>query len=143
MVLVAGCSDDRATTKNPTVEGIWKEIEQAVDVSDMRKGYDEDLKELYDIDANDIEEYILYTAPSNIEADEIAIIKVKAKDDLKEVENKIGRRVEALGTSFKDYIPEEYYLIEKHIVNTKQNYVLFVVSERADEIADVFDSCFK
>lgn len=140
-VLITGCAD--ANTNIPSTKEIWEEIGQVVDVSQMHVGDDRDLEELYGIGIEDIDEYVLYTAPSNLEADEIVIIKAKDTKDIEIIREKIAKRVETIGTSFKDYIPEEYHLVEKHIVDSKQNYVIFIVSEKADEIEEVFKNSFK
>lgn len=109
----------------------------------MDIGDEEKLKKLYDIDSENLEEYILYIPKSNIEANEIAIFKVKESEDLEEVEEKIKDRVEEQATNFKDYLPDEYYLIEKNVLKTKGNYILFAISEDVDKIEKVFDESFK
>jgi uncharacterized protein DUF4358 len=141
--VLVGCSSDKLSTKNLAVKEIDEKIKQSVDVSNLNKGDKDKLKRLYDVDDNEIEDFILYTAQSNIEADEIAIIKVNKDEKIADVKNKISKRLEEQSASFKDYLPDEYYVIEKHVLKTKGKYILFTISEDAEKIEDIFDECFK
>ncbi|PGL73878.1 DUF4358 domain-containing protein, partial [Bacillus thuringiensis] len=44
---------------------------------------------------------------------------------------------------FKDYLPDEYFLIEKHVLKTKDNYILLAISKDADKVEKTFDKIFK
>ena len=62
---------------------------------------------------------------------------------MEEVEGKIRERLEEQAANFKDYLPDEYYLIEKNVLKTKGNYILFAISEDVDKIEKIFDESFK
>ena len=143
LVISTSCSKKESMDKSPSIEDLNNELKETVDLSNMDIGDEEKLKKLYDIDSENLEEYILYIPKSNIEANEIAIFKVKESEDLEEVEEKIKDRVEEQATNFKDYLPDEYYLIEKNVLKTKGNYILFAISEDVDKIEKIFDESFK
>ena len=109
----------------------------------MRTGNMEKLKKLYDVEEDEVEEFLLYTAPTNIKADELAIIKVKKSESIENIKHNISKRVKKKGNSFKDYLPEEYYLIENHILTTKGNYIFFVISDKAEDIENAFNESFE
>lgn len=134
-----GCSKEKM--KNPAVKDIDSKVKQAVDLSSLKVADYPKLKKLYGISRAEIEDFVFYRAPSNIKADEIAIIKVKEPKYIAAVKEKILKRAEKQATSFRDYVPEEYFLIEKKIIRVKGNYILFAVSKDAEKIADVFDEC--
>lgn len=139
-----GCgSTQKAVVKSPTVKEIFEKVKQAVDLSEMRDGDEAKLKKLYGISKDDVEEFVLLTAPSNIKADELLIIKVKDTNNINGIKEKISSRIEKQTSSFKDYLPDEYYIIQKNIVKTKDNYVIFAVSKNADKIANAFEESFK
>lgn len=142
-LLFVGCSTSKGNIEPVSIQEIWDKIGQSVDVSDMRKGDDGDLKDLYDIDAAAIEEYVLYMPPSNIKANEICIVKARDLKDVKSIKEKLSKRVETIGNSFKDYIPEEYHLVEKHVVNSRHSYVIFIISDEAEQIEKIFNDSFK
>lgn len=138
----AGCVSQKQTP-DPTVEEINAKIGQAVDLSQLRAGDSNKLQKLYGIDASELEDFVLYTAPSNIKAEELAVMKVKDPEKMSSIQAKIKKRIASKAASFKDYIPEEYYLIEKHILETHDNYILFTVSADAEKIKAAFEESFK
>ena len=144
MGFLSGCSSlSKAETKNPTVSEINEKIKQSVDISTLKAGNFVKLKNLYGISKGEIEEFVLYRAPSNIKADEIVIIKVKDSNHVNNVKEKILKRASKQAISFKDYIPDEYYLIEKKEIKVNKNYILFAISKDVEKISNAFDECFK
>jgi len=101
------------------------------------------LKKLYHLDADEVQDFVLYTAQSNVEANELAVIKVKQENQAESVKEKIMKRIEAQEVKLKDYRPEQYYLVEKHILKIKGRYILFTVSKDAEKIESSFDEAFK
>ncbi|MFD3158107.1 DUF4358 domain-containing protein [Haloimpatiens sp. FM7330] len=140
---LAGCGSSKKEVKNPSVGEISKKIGQSVDVSEMRKADSEKLKKLYGINSDELEGFDVYTASTNIKADEIAVMKVKDSNNVDSIKDKISKRVKKQGENFKDYLPNEYYLVEKHVLKNQGNYILFAISKNAQKIEDTFDSCFK
>ncbi|UFJ42637.1 DUF4358 domain-containing protein [Brevibacillus humidisoli] len=147
---LAGCSsqEDRAT-ENLSAAQIGERIQQAVSLDDMKQGGSDKLQKLYHIDVGEVEDFILYTASSNVKADELAVIKVKnakqsesVKEKIKILE-KIVQRIDAQTAKFKDYRPDEYYLIKKHVLKSNGPFIFFAVSKEADQLDLAFDEAFK
>lgn len=143
ILALTGCSSKKTTGEVPTINDIDEKIIKTVDISNMNLGDEDRLKKLYDIDKDDLEDFLLYTPRANIQANEIAILKVKDTNKINDIKDKISARVENQATNFKDYLPDEYFLIEKHVLKTKDDYILFIISEDAETIEDIFDESFK
>jgi Domain of unknown function (DUF4358) len=143
MGMLAGCSSDGGTTEELSAAEVGERIQQTVSFQDMKQGDLEKLQKLYQIEAEKVENFILYTASSNVKADELAVIKVKDASDTENVKEKIQQRIEAQTIKLKDYRPEEYFLVEKHVLKTKGQFVLFAVSKEVDQIESVFDEALK
>lgn len=142
--IIAGCGSlQTSASKNPSIGDIEAKIKQATDISNMRKGDSSKFKKLYSINSNEIEAFLLYTAPSNLKADEIAVIKVKDSKDIDSIKSKISKRVDKQTASFKGYLPDEYYLIQKNVVKVNGNYICFIISKDAEKISAAFDESFK
>lgn len=139
---VTGCTGGKSTSL-VTAAQISDKIKSAADISDMKEANAAKLKKFYDIDDSKLDGFILYTAPTNIRADEIAIFKVKNTDDVDEIKGKISKRIEDKSQAFKNYLPEQNALIEKHVLKSDGNYILFVVSKDADKIEAAFDKAVK
>lgn len=141
-IISTGCSSKKEV-KEISVNKIVEEIKNESDISSLKERNNEKLEKLYDINSDEIEEFALYTASSNLKADELLILKVKDEKDLPNIEDKINKRIENQSDSFKDYLPDEYYLMEKHVLKTNNNYILFAVSKDVDKIENAFDSTLK
>ncbi|OME87048.1 MULTISPECIES: DUF4358 domain-containing protein [Paenibacillus] len=55
------------------------------------------------------------------------------------VKEKIKQRIDAHKIKFKDYSPNEYFLVENHVLKTKGPFVFFAVSKEDDQMEHVFD----
>ncbi|MED3481568.1 DUF4358 domain-containing protein [Bacillus toyonensis] len=140
---LSGCFGKKENVNNLSATEIGAKIKQVANLEEMKKGDSKKLQKLYNINTDEIESFVLYTAPTNIKADEIATIKVKDMKNVKNIKEKILSRIEKKSKSFKDYLPDEYFLIEKHVLKTKDNYILLAISKDADKIEKTFDKILK
>ncbi|KAJ51073.1 hypothetical protein BD780_000193 [Clostridium tetanomorphum] len=140
---LSGCGSKKATTKTPSIKEISTKIEQAIDTSGMKIADANKLEKLYKINSDEVEEFVLYAPASNIKANEIVLIKVKDANKVNEIKEKVSKRVENQSTSFKDYLPNEYALIEKHVLKVNGNYILLAISKDTEKIEKIFDESFK
>ncbi|MDF9450215.1 hypothetical protein COI41_30560 [Bacillus toyonensis] len=140
---LSGCFGKKENVNNLSATEIGEKIKQVANLEEMKKGDSKKLQKLYNINTDEIESFVLYTAPTNIKADEIATIKVKDMKNVKNIKEKILSRIEKKSKSFKDYLPDEYFLIEKHVLKTKDNYILLAISKDADKIEKTFDKILK
>ncbi len=143
VVVLAGCSGRKDGLGEGLSAGeVGERIQRAVNLEELKQGDMHKLQKLYHIDAGEIEDFVLYTASSNVKADELAVIKTKDANQAESVKENILQRIDALTAKFKDYRPEEYALIEKHVLKTKGPFVLFAVSKEADRMERAFDEAF-
>ncbi len=137
---MTGCSSTpKSSTKALSMQEIDDTIRQTVDLSNLKLGDGAKLKKLYDISIEDLDSFVLYLAPSNLKADELLLLKAKSEADLAALKTKIAKRVDKQAIAFKDYLPAEYFLIQKHISKVSGTYVLLVISKNAEQIAEAFD----
>lgn len=141
--VLSGCSGkDDKTPEQLSATQIGKSIEQAVSLKEMKKRDLSKLQELYKIDADSVDNFILYTSTSNVKADELAVIKLKDESQVENVKKNIQQRIETQKIKFKDYRPDEYFLVENHLLKTKGPIVFFAVSKEADQMEHGFDDAF-
>ena len=143
LVILTSCTKKDAMSKAPSVKDIDNKLKEEINLSTMAIGDSEKLEKLYDINLEDLEEFLLYIPKSNIEANEIGIFKVKDSTEIDNIKEKIEKRIEEQADNFKDYLPEEYYLIENSLLKIKGNYVLFAISEDVEQIEKIFYKSFK
>ncbi|KNF08587.1 hypothetical protein CLPU_6c00730 [Gottschalkia purinilytica] len=140
---LSGCSTKSKETKNVSVKEISKKVVESIDTSNMKKEDGNKLEKLYGIKPEDVEEFTVYSPKSNLKADEIAIIKAKDSNDVDKIKEKIEERIKKQESSFKDYLPDEYFLIEKHVLKTNGNYIFLAISKDAEKAENAFDESIK
>lgn len=118
-------------------------MKQSVKLDKLKKGDAHKLKKLYDLGTEQVEDFLLYTASSNVRADEIVVIKVKDGSQIDSIKARITQRVDAQAVKFKDYRPDEYALLEKHVLKVKSHYILFAVSADTEQIEKAFDTALE
>ncbi|PAK54998.1 DUF4358 domain-containing protein [Paenibacillus sp. 7541] len=141
--ILSGCSGSGTNAEEPaSAAEIGQAIEQAVRLDHMNKGDLDKIQKIYRIDKDDIADFVLYTSASNVKADELAVIQLKDPGRIASVKENIELHIERQKAKFKDYRPDEYYLVERHVMKSKGSYVLFAVSDQADQMERVFDDAF-
>ena len=151
-MVVSACSgnkssttDDKTTTIEPSAsakemtEQMVTEVEQPA----LMELTAEDLKNLYNLDAAKLEDFSVRIPMMNVKSNEIAIFKVKDQNDVAEVVAAIKVRAENAMKPFEQYLPDQYENAKNHKIVTKGNYVLFVISDQADELIAVYDRFFE
>ncbi|WP_267379482.1 DUF4358 domain-containing protein [Bacillus sp. GM_Baccil_2] len=140
---LSGCFGKKDNVNSLSAIEIGEKIKHVINLEEMKEGDSKKLQKLYNINTDEVESFVLYTAPTNIKADEIVVMKVKDKKNVENIKEKISNRIEKKSKSFKDYLPDEYFLIEKHVLKTKDNYILLAISKDADKVEKTFDEIFK
>lgn len=99
------------------------------------------LLDTYGIDAADLDSWYATMPMMNVQVDEFFMAKVKpGKMDV--VEAKLKERAAALDTQWSTYLPDKYEIVKNHKIIKQGDHILFVVSEHADKVADLFNSKF-
>ncbi|MGE7021921.1 DUF4358 domain-containing protein [Solibacillus cecembensis] len=150
-IVVSACSGNKSSTTDDKTahieashsakemtEKMVKEVEQPA----LMELTAEDLKNLYNLDAAKLEDFSVRIPMMNVKSNEIAIFKVKDPNDVAEVVAAIKVRAENAMKPFEQYLPDQYENAKNHKIITKGNYVLFVISDQADELIAVYDRFF-
>ncbi|MGG1518439.1 DUF4358 domain-containing protein [Paenibacillus oryzisoli] len=141
--ILSGCSERGGASETLTALEVSEHIQQTAKLSEMQQRDAKDLQKLYHIEAGDVEDFVLYTALSNVQADELAVIKVKDTSETENVMNQIRQRIKTQTVKFKDYRPVEYDLIEKNVLKSKGRFVFFAVSRDVDQMDRAFEEAVK
>lgn len=142
MIGLMGCTS-KQTAINVSAAKIEEHMKLSIQLDKLKKGDANKLKKLYNLGAEQVEDFMLYTAASNVKADEIVVMKVKGEEQIDSVKASITKRIDAQTVKFKDYRPDEYALLEKHVLKVQYPYILFAVSSDADQIEQAFNEALK
>jgi len=132
--VVIGCT----TEINKPVSDIESYIVDNCKVERMVKGNGKSLRRFYGINPNDLEEFAIYTPKSNMDVDEMLIVKVKDLSQIESIEDSIDSRVNNQLENFNGYGVEQDSLLENYEIKIKDKYVFYAVSKDAENMKDAF-----
>ena len=95
-------------------------------------------KKYYGLNAADYDGVVLYLPKSNIDAQELLIVKCKDEVQSAELINAIESRLDSQKNIFESYEPEQYDLCCRAVVTERGNYILFAVHPDAESINAAF-----
>ena len=120
-----------------------QEVAQAVtdviDMENMQLADNQMVKRFYGLDPADYEGCVLYYPNTNMMAEEVLIVKLKDISQQQTVSDAIAARLQTQKNTFEGYGVEQFDLLTNHaVVELRGNYVLFVVSDRAEAARKAF-----
>ena len=77
---------------------------------------------------------------SGATSEEIVILQVNDKSNLNSVKEKINTRLAERKEAFEDYLPEEVFKIDNHILEVKGKYVIMCISNNSNEVIDTINN---
>lgn len=125
------------------MNGVRNSLENFKNNETMEQGDIKSLRKLYYINKNQVEDFVSFIPKSNMDANEILVLKVKDEKDLPIIKSGIEERIKKQGESFKNYRPEEYNLIENAILQVEGKSIIFIISKDSSGIREAIDNNFK
>ncbi len=123
-----------------SIDALYQQIEQSVSLESPQLMDEDFILNYYGIDVTTLEEYVFSMSEDAAQAETIVIMKVKDTDDIDTFTDCLQTIVDDKKSEMQDYIPEQFTIVEKSKVQTKDNYIWLIISENADRIADVIES---
>lgn len=138
LLALTGCGNQNDSVKCvKAVEAALERVESA-DI-DTTVNYDEDaygenFERLYNFPIEQADDGVIAYASSGGSADEISVVHVADSNDVSSVKKYMEARLEKRLQDFQNYKPEEVSKIENGRVVVQQQYVMLVISNKADDI---------
>ncbi|MBM6927055.1 DUF4358 domain-containing protein, partial [Pseudoflavonifractor phocaeensis] len=123
------------------VSSVWNGI-SALDLPSMMALDDALLANFYGINASDLVSYKCMMPTMGVHATEFFVAEVKS-GKMDTVKAGIAKRQADLVTQWSQYLPEQLELVNNYKLVTSGNYVLFAISEQADQAVSIFNSYTK
>jgi len=133
--------DEKAeeSSTDKIVNQMLKKIEQP-SLFDLTE---ETLKDYYDIDRELIEDFTIKTPAINLISNEIAVVKVKDAKNIDAIKKSMEQRAKDVQKMFEQYLPEPYKNAQNYKIAVEGDYVLFLISESADDLVKAFKEAAK
>ncbi|MCR8658723.1 DUF4358 domain-containing protein [Paenibacillus endoradicis] len=145
-VIITACSGNNAPkvesklTAKEMADQMFKVVEQP---KLMELSTQEEVKTFYTLDVAKLEDYEIRVPLMNVQTNELAILKVKDAKDIAEVEAALKARAEVVQKQFETYLPDQYENAKNYKLITKGNYVMMVISDKADDLVKVYEGFFE
>ena len=97
-----------------------------------------DFKRIFGLNAEDYEGTAYFKPISQMDVEELLIVKVASDDQMETLEKAVEERVENQKKSFDGYGAAQCALLEKAIVKEKGNFLFYCTSPDAEEYCDRF-----
>lgn len=121
-----------------SLEEVSQAVSSSVSLEGMEESSNQMFKKFYGLNANDYEGVSLYAPASNMDAEEILIVKLKDSSQAETVTDAINKRLETQKASFEGYGVEQFDLLEDHILDVQGNFILYVVHPDATKADQAF-----
>lgn len=120
-------------------EDVASAVTASVDLSALQEGSVQMVKRLYGLNPSDFDGCLLYYPQTNMEAEELLLLKLRDTSQQEAVRAAVEARLETQKTSFDGYGLEQYDLLTNHsILDIRGNYVLFIVHTDAAAVQQAF-----
>lgn len=125
---------------NSTLNAVTDSVIKAIKVEGMEESSNRMFKKFYGLNASDYEGVTLYAPVTNMNAEELLIIKLKDRSQAESVTEAINSRLETQKSSFEGYGIEQFDLLENHILDVQGNFILYIVHPDAAKADQAFCS---
>lgn len=139
---IVGFIFKKNNTANVPAETVFAKVEASIATDKMQPAALRYFKKYYGLNASDYEAVLYYAPISNMDAEELLVVKMKSTEQEEAVTEAILKRQSDKQNSFEGYAPEEYALAQNYILSVKGSFVLFVIDEAAVEIEAAFAGAF-
>ena len=101
------------------------------------------LKKYYGLNGADYESVVLYFPITNMDAEELLLIKLRSTAQAESVRAAMEARQETQVGIYEGYAPEQLALCENGIIDVQGNYIMYVVHANAVQIDAAFRAALK
>lgn len=132
------CTEAVPETEAPA-EGTLEAILASFELSEeMMALGEEDLSDIYGIEAEDMVQFAAAVNSTGIKADEIVLVEAVDADAAARVQEALDNRYQAKLNELENYLPEEYAVVKACSVAVEGNYVSMIVAPNADDLVKLY-----
>ena len=124
-------------------EDVQKAVVDAADDKNMTLAGTQEIKRFYGINPKDYKDVTLYYTNETMGVNELLLVKTADESETETVEAAAEQRKETQLDNFEGYGAEQVKLLDASIIKIKGNYVLFVISPKAETVEKAFTKSLK
>ena len=123
---------------NSSLDSVTEKVTASIDLQGMEESNNRMIRKFYGLNPEDYEGITLYAPASNMNAEELLVIKLKDASQADAATQAIQTRLETQMASFDGYGIEQYAMLEDHILDVRGNFILYVVHPDAGKADQAF-----
>lgn len=139
---MTACSQNGDTGKNADLPKTLETMKTEVGFSDIVELDQEGLKTNYGIEEEDVKQFAALVDASGVKCEEVVLIEAKDADAAKTVKECLDKRLKSKLAQNKDYLPEQYAIIQKCSVEQDGNYVSMIVGQEHEKMSEIYHNAF-
>ena len=103
----------------------------------------DDLRDMYGIDAADVKQFAAAINSTGVKCDEIVLIEATDEKAAGRVKTALDNRYQAKLNETENYLPDEFAIIKTCSVEVRDNYVSMIVAPNAADLVKIYNESFK
>lgn len=119
-----------------------KQLTEKLGDTELEIGDEASLRKVYGINKIEVEGFVSFVPSSNMDANEILVIKAKP-EYAGAIEKRIQSRIDSQLKSFKNYAPEQYEILNKNEFVRKGDYIYFISYKDKNIIDETIKNSYK
>lgn len=128
----------RRSESSASFSDVKDAVSKVADTAHMELNSERFLKKYFELNAEDYEEILIYTPITNMDANELVLLKLKDASQGEAVKAAIENRIRSQLDIYEGYAPEQVALLDAAIIDDRGNYILYVVGENSEEVDEAF-----
>lgn len=141
-LLLTGCAAKKAP-KEADLKQVMDLMKQKITNTQMMDLSSEDLMPNYGIASGDVRQFAAYIDSTGTKGDEILLFEGTSDEAAGRIEEKLNDRYRQKQIEMKDYLPEEYAVLQKCKVERSGTFVALIVSPQVEELEKIYGDALK
>lgn len=132
-------NDDGEAQELQSLQQVYEEITASVELCSPMLLTDEILLNYYNINAEDLDEYVFEMSEDATSAEMVVMMKILDSAKMEEVKTNLETELSYKKYELEDYLPEEYEIVNSATVKTDGVYLWLVVSHSEAQISEIIE----
>lgn len=125
-------------TSSTQVEEMAAKVTAVMDLTNMSEGDSQKVKQYYGLNVNDYDGVVLYCGTSNMDVQELLIVRMKDDSQADTVRDAMQKRVDTQTQSFEGYGVSQTKLLKDSVLDVQGNYAMLCINNNAKEADEAY-----
>lgn len=141
LFLWTGCA--KSPPKEADLPAVMETMKQKITNTQMMDLSTKDLKPNFGIDEKDVKQFAAYVDSTGTKGDEILLFEGTDDGAAGRIEEKLNDRHHQKEIEMKNYLPEEYAMLQKCKVERDGNFIAMIVSPQQEDLKQIYHNALK